>query len=88
MAKRELCRAEIQEMIGYTIEAGSILRVKKKDELPIHLVVTKVSRGWIQGVKLQTKQEKLVCDSNFLSTICWCEQRADKGNKKVRLRGC
>ena len=59
MAKRELCRAEIQEMIGYTIEAGSILRVKKKDELPIHLVVTKVSRGWIQGVKLQTKQEKL-----------------------------
>lgn len=58
MAKRNLCRAEIQELIGYTIEIGSIMRVMKNDLL-IHMVVTKISRGWYQGLKVKIKPEEL-----------------------------
>lgn len=59
MAKRGFCRAEIMERIGYEIEVGSIIRVRKRDEIPITLVVTKVSRGWYQGLKLILKCEDL-----------------------------
>lgn len=59
MAKREFCRAEIMERIGYEIEVGSIIRVRKRDELPITLIVTKISRGWYQGMKLILKCEDL-----------------------------
>lgn len=58
MAKRNLCREEIQELIGYTIEIGSIMRVMKNDLL-IHMVVTKISRGWYQGLKVKIKPEEL-----------------------------
>ncbi len=52
-------RVEIMEIIGYDIEVGTIIRVKKNDELPINIIVTKISRGWYQGLKLILKCEEL-----------------------------